>query len=105
MITAFRLQTGEDVFGTVKNENEWLENDTVEIDKPAVIQMRVDEKTKQPMVGFAPYNPFGENTAVKIKSDKIVMSYSPKREIENAYSQTQGSGLIKPTGPLPNLKI
>ena len=39
MITAFRLQTGEDVFGTVKNENEWLENDTVEIDKPAVIQM------------------------------------------------------------------
>ena len=32
------------------------------------------------------------------------MTYTPKTDIANAYQQTLGSGLIKPTGPLPNLK-
>ena len=56
------------------------------------------------MVCFSPYSPFGEIKDVKIATDKIVMSYKPKRDIENAYNQTLGSGIIKPTGPLPNLK-
>ena len=76
----------------------------IELSNAAVISMRMDEKTKQPMVGFAPFSPFGTSKDVKIRSDKVTMTYTPKTDIANAYQQTLGSGLIKPTGPLPNLK-
>lgn len=105
-IRAFRLVTGEDVFGKVADfdTTNWKGLDLTKVENAAVIQMRMDEKTKQPLVGFAPYSPFGEIRDVEIATDKIVMTYEPKRDIENAYNQTLGSGLIKPTGPLPNLK-
>tara|TARA_B100001778_G_scaffold217287_1_gene180016 strand:+ start:410 stop:757 length:348 start_codon:yes stop_codon:yes gene_type:complete len=105
-VQAFRLLSGEDVFGTVKHfdENSFYEKPFIELSNAAVISMRMDEKTKQPMVGFAPFSPFGTSKDVSIRSDKVTMTYTPKTEIANAYQQTLGSGLIKPTGPLPNLK-
>ena len=108
-VRAFRLLSGEDVFGKVNDvavfdtEN-WKGVDLTSLENAAVLQVRMDEKTKQPMVGFSPYSPFGEQKDVQIATDKIVMTYKPKRDIENAYNQTLGSGIIKPTGPLPNLK-
>ena len=105
-VKAFRLITGEDLFGTVKHfcEDTFHEKAFVELTNAAVISMRMDEKTKQPMVGFAPFSPFGTSKDVKIRTDKVTMTYTPKTDIANAYQQTLGSGLIKPTGPLPNLK-
>ena len=105
-VKAFRLITGEDLFGTVKHfcEDTFHEKSFVELNNAAVISMRMDEKTKQPMVGFAPFSPFGTSKDVKIRTDKVTMTYTPKTDIANAYQQTLGSGLIKPTGPLPNLK-
>ena len=105
-VKAFRLLSGEDVFGTVKHfdENSFHEKPFIELSNAAVISMRMDEKTKQPMVGFAPFSPFGTSKDVSIRSDKVTMTYTPKTDISNAYQQTLGSGLIKPTGPLPNLK-
>ena len=106
---ALRMLSGEDVFGKVEDvavfdTGNWKGLDLTNLDNAAVLQVRMDEKTKKPMVGFSPYSPFGEIKDVKIATDKIVMSYKPKRDIENAYNQTLGSGIIKPTGPLPNLK-
>ena len=103
------MLSGEDVFGKVDDvavfdTGNWKGVEITNLENAAVLQVRIDEKTKQPMVGFSPYSPFGEIKDVKIATDKIVMSYKPKRDIENAYNQTLGSGIIKPTGPLPNLK-
>jgi len=105
-VQAFRLISGEDVFGSVTkfDEDHFHEKPFIELSNAAVISMRMDEKTKQPMVGFAPFSPFGTSKDVSIRSDKVTMTYTPKTEIANAYQQTLGSGLIKPTGPLPNLK-
>ena len=108
-VIALRLLSGEDVFGKVEDvavfdTGNWKGLDLTNLDNAAVLQVRMDEKTKKPMVGFSPYSPFGEQKDVKIATDKIVMTYKPKRDIENAYNQTLGSGIIKPTGPLPNLK-
>ena len=108
-VRALRMLSGEDVFGKVDDvavfdTGNWKGVEITNLENAAVLQVRMDEKTKQPMVGFSPYSPFGEIKDVKIATDKIVMSYKPKRDIENAYNQTLGSGLIKPTGPLPNLK-
>jgi len=105
-VKAFRLLSGEGVFGTVKHfdEDHFHEKPFIELSNAAVISMRIDEKTKQPMVGFAPFSPFGTSKDVSIRSDKVTMTYTPKTDIANAYQQTLGSGLIKPTGPLPNLK-
>ena len=108
-IRALRMLSGEDVFGKVDDvavfdTGNWKGVEITNLENAAVLQVRMDEKTKQPMVGFSPYSPFGEIKDVKIATDKIVMSYKPKRDIENAYNQTLGSGIIKPTGPLPNLK-
>ena len=108
-VRALRLLSGEDVFGKVDDvavfdTGNWKGVEITNLENAAVLQVRMDEKTKQPMVGFSPYSPFGEIKDVKIATDKIVMSYKPKRDIENAYNQTLGSGIIKPTGPLPNLK-
>jgi len=108
-IRALRMLSGEDIFGKVDDvavfdTGNWKGVEITNVENAAVLQVRMDEKTKQPMVGFSPYSPFGEIKDVKIATDKIVMSYKPKRDIENAYNQTLGSGIIKPTGPLPNLK-
>ena len=108
-VIALRLLSGEDVFGKVEDvavfdTGNWKGLDLTNLDNAAVLQVRMDEKTKKPMVGFSPYSPFGEQKDVQIATDKIVMTYKPKRDIENAYNQTLGSGIIKPTGPLPNLK-
>lgn len=108
-VRALRMLSGEDVFGKVQDvavfdTGNWKGVEITNLENAAVLQVRMDEKTKQPMVGFSPYSPFGELKDVKIATDKIVMSYKPKRDIENAYNQTLGSGIIKPTGPLPNLK-
>ena len=108
-VRALRMLSGEDVFGKVDDvavfdTGNWKGVEITNLENAAVLQVRIDEKTKQPMVGFSPYSPFGEIKDVKIATDKIVMSYKPKRDIENAYNQTLGSGIIKPTGPLPNLK-
>jgi|TARA_R100000231_G_scaffold127226_1_gene97983 hypothetical protein len=108
-VRALRMLSGEDVFGKVDDvavfdTGNWKGVEITNLENAAVLQVRMDEKTKQPMVGFSPYSPFGEIKDVKIATDKIVMSYKPKRDIENAYNQTLGSGIIKPTGPLPNLK-
>ena len=104
-IRAFRLVTGEDEFGKVADfdTTNWKGIDLTKVENAAVIQMRMDEKTKQPLVGFARFNPFGTSKDVKVRTDKVVMTYTPKTDIANAYQQTLGSGLIKPTGPLPNL--
>jgi len=104
-VQAFRLISGEDVFGSVTkfDEDNFHDEPFIKLDNAAVISMRMDEKTKQPMVGFAPFSPFGTKKDVKIRTDKVTMTYTPKTEIANAYQQTLGSGLIKPTGPLPNL--
>ena len=90
-------------YGT-RDASQILDRSFVELTNAAVISMRMDEKTKQPMVGFAPFSPFGTSKDVKIRTDKVTMTYTPKTDIANAYQQTLGSGLIKPTGPLPNLK-
>jgi hypothetical protein len=105
-VQAFRLVSGEDVFGSVTkfDKDKFHEEPFVTLSNAAVISMRMDEKTKQPMVGFGPYNPFGESKDVSIRTDKITLTYTPKTDIANGYQQTLGSGLIKPTGPLPNLK-
>ena len=108
-VRALRMLSGEDVFGKVDDvavfdTGNWKGVEITNLENAAVLQVRMDEKTKQPMVGFSPYSPFGEIKDVKIATDKIVMSYKPKRDIENAYNQTLGSGIINPTGPLPNLK-
>ena len=108
-VRALRMLSGEDVFGKVDDvavfdTGNWKGVEITNLENAAVLQVRIDEKTKQPMVGFSPYSPFGEIKDVKIATNKIVMSYKPKRDIENAYNQTLGSGIIKPTGPLPNLK-
>ena len=108
-VRALRMLSGEDVFGKVDDvavfdTGNWKGVEITNLENAAVLQVRMDEKTKQPMVGFSPYSPFGEIKDVKIATDKIVMSYKTKRDIENAYNQTLGSGIIKPTGPLPNLK-
>ena len=108
-VRALRMLSGEDVFGKVDDvavfdTGNWKGVEITNLENAAVLQVRMDEKTKQPMVGFSPYSPFGEEKDVQIATDKIVMTYKPKRDIENAYNQTLGSGIIKPTGPLPNLK-
>ena len=108
-VIALRLLSGEDVFGKVEDvavfdTGNWKGLDLTNLDNAAVLQVRMDEKTKQPMVGFAPFSPFGTSRDVKIRTDKVTMTYTPKTDIANAYQQTLGSGLIKPTGPLPNLK-
>lgn len=109
-VRALRLLSGEDVFGKVQDvavfdTGNWKGVELTNLENAAVLQVRMDEKTKKPMVGFSPYSPFGELKDVKIATDKIVMAYKAKRDIENAYNQTLGSGIIKPTGPLPNLKV
>ena len=77
-VRAFRLVTGEDVFGKVADfdTTNWKGIDLTKVENAAVIQMRMDEKTKQPMVGFAPFNPFGTSKDVKVRTDKVVMTYT-----------------------------
>ena len=79
-VRALRLLSGEDVFGKVQDvavfdTGNWKGVELTNLENAAVLQVRMDEKTKQPMVGFSPYSPFGELKDVKIATDKIVMAY------------------------------
>ena len=53
-VQAFRLISGEDVFGSVTkfDEDKFQDEPYIALGNAAVISMRMDEKTKQPMVGF-----------------------------------------------------
>ena len=88
-VRLFRLTTGEDVIGKVKEES-----DTVTLEKPYVIIPQQEAPGKPVTLGFHQYIPYGKCDEVTFKQDNIVTSVEPNDELRKTYQANTG-GIVE----------
>ena len=88
-VKLFRLTTGEDVIGKVKEES-----DTVTLEKPYVIIPQQEAPGKPVTLGFHQYIPYGKCDEVTFKQDNIVTSVEPNDELRKTYQANTG-GIVE----------
>lgn len=93
-IMFFKLITGEEVIAKAAR----IEGHAgYELTKPVIGQVMPTPEGKMSL-SFAPWMPFSSahKDGMKLSPDAILYAGSPAPEIENAYNQAFGNGLIKP---------
>ena len=88
-VRLFRLTTGEDVIGKVKEES-----DTVTLEKPYVIIPQQEAPGKPVTLGFHSYIPYGKCDEVIFKNENIITSVQPNDELKKTYQQNTG-GIVE----------
>ena len=87
-IKVVRLQTGEELIGSVKEDG-----DMIFVDKAAIIL-----PAGQGKIGLAPYMPYCDfdSTTLELQKRHVVFIVSPVEEFANQYNTSFGNGLVIP---------
>ena len=99
-VKLFRLTTGEDVIGKVKEELfDGDGNSThITLELPFVIIPQQEAPGKPVTLGFHPYIPYGECDEVTFKQANIITSVQPSEKLKNTYNENTG-GVVEVKKP------
>jgi hypothetical protein len=96
MAHIWKLCTGEEIIGNLKEKNEL--DGSITIDKPLQIIMGMGRDNK-PMLSLFPYMMYADlSGGLTIKLDKIVFQVTPEIDLQNNYAQSIG-GIVVPEKP------
>ena len=95
-VKLFRLTTGEDVIGKVKEEifDENGISTHMILQKPFVFIPQQEAPGKPVTLGFHQYIPYGKCDEVTFKQDNIVTSVEPNDELKKTYQANTG-GIVE----------
>ena len=95
-VKLFRLTTGEDVIGKIKEEifDENGISTHVVLEQPFVIIPQQEAPGKPVTLGFHQYIPYGKCDEVTFKQDNIVTSVQPNDELKKTYQANTG-GIVE----------
>mgnify|MGYP003134345056 FL=1 len=95
-VKLYRLTTGEDVIGKVKEEifDENGISTHVILEQPFVIIPQQEAPGKPVTLGFHQYIPYGKCDEVTFKQDNIVTSVEPNDELRKTYQANTG-GIVE----------
>jgi len=95
-VKLFRLTTGEDVIGKLKEElfDENGISTHVVLEQPFVIIPQQEAPGKPVTLGFHQYIPYGKCDEVTFKQDNIVTSVEPNDELKKTYQANTG-GIVE----------
>ena len=95
-VRLFRLTTGEDVIGKIKEEifDESGNSTHVIIEKPYVIIPQQEAPGKPVTLGFHQYIPYGKCDEVIFKNENIITSVQPNDELKKTYQANTG-GIVQ----------
>ena len=98
MIKITKLISGEELIADVTESGS-----AVSLDKPCILQM-VPSRTnpEQPSMALIPYAMYTESHKVTVKSDHVVWSEEPLKELYNQYNSIFGSGIVVSQNSLIN---
>ena len=91
-VRLFRLTTGEDVIGKIKEGDE--ESNTITLEKPYVIIPQQEAPGKPVTLGFHSYIPYGKCDEVTFKNENIITSVQPNDDLKKTYQQNTG-GIVQ----------
>ena len=91
-VRLFRLTTGEDVIGNIKEGDE--ESNTITLEKPYVIIPQQEAPGKPVTLGFHSYIPYGKCDEVTFKNENIITSVQPNDDLKKTYQQNTG-GIVQ----------
>ena len=91
-IMMVRLINGEELIAKVQ-----LGNDMLQIIKPAGIMMHGEPSTGRAQMGLVDYLPMAAMKEISLHVSKILFTYAPMPDVENAYNSMFGSGLVVPS--------
>ena len=91
-VRLFRLTTGEDIIGNIKEGDE--ESNTITLQKPFVIIPQQEAPGKPVTLGFHQYIPYGKCDEVIFKNENIITSVQPNDELKKTYQQNTG-GIVE----------
>jgi len=90
-IMMVRLINGEELIAKVQ-----LADDMLQIIKPAGIVMQGDPSTGRAQMGLVDFLPMASKKEISLHVSKILFTYEPMADVENAYNSMFGSGLVVP---------
>ena len=90
-VMVVRFFTGDEVIGKVSA----FGSHNMVIKKPAAIVMQPGSNGKVSM-GLVDYLPMAKNKEIVVSSNNVLFIYEPMVDVENAYNQSFGSGLVIP---------
>ena len=95
-VKLFRLTTGEDVIGKLKEElfDENGISTHVVLEKPFVIIPQQEAPGKPVTLGFHQYIPYGKCDEVIFKNENINTSVQPNDDLKKTYQQNTG-GIVQ----------
>ena len=95
-VKLFRLTTGEDVIGKIKEEifDENGISTHMILQKPFVIIPQQEAPGKPVTLGFHQYIPYGKCDEVTFKQNNIVTSVDPNDELKKTYQANTG-GIVE----------
>ena len=95
-VKLFRLTTGEDVIGKVKEEifDENGISTHVILEQPFVIIPQQEAPGKPVTLGFHQYIPYGKCDEVIFKNENIITSVQPNDELKKTYQANTG-GIVE----------
>ena len=91
-VRLFRLTTGEDIIGNIKEGDE--ESNTITLEKPYVIIPQQEAPGKPVTLGFQSYIPYGKCDEVVFKNENIITSVQPNDDLKKTYQQNTG-GIVQ----------
>ena len=91
-VRLFRLTTGEDIIGNIKEGDE--ESNTITLEKPYVIIPQQEAPGKPVTLGFHAYIPYGKYDEVIFKNENIITSVQPNDELKKTYQANTG-GIVE----------
>ena len=91
-VRLFRLTTGEDVIGKIKEGDE--ESNTITLEKPYVIIPQQEAPGKPVTLGFHQYILYGKCDEVVFKNENIITSVQPNDDLKKTYQQNTG-GIVQ----------
>ena len=95
-VKLFRLTTGEDVIGKIKEEifDENGISTHVILEKPFAIIPQQEAPGKPVTLGFHQYIPYGKCDEVIFKNENIITSLQPNDELKKTYQANTG-GIVE----------
>ena len=91
-VRLFRLTTGEDIIGNIKEGDE--ESNTITLEKPYVIIPQQEAPGKPVTLGFHSYIPYCKCDEVVFKNENIITSVQPNDDLKKTYQQNTG-GIVQ----------
>lgn len=97
-IVALKLISGEDVMCDLTHEDD----ESFEVENPAVIVAQQTADGRGMSVGLAPYLPYSKDKKMKIFKHAVSCAFIPDTQLSNEYNRIFGSGIVI-AGSMPKL--